>query len=318
MYEYSDDEGGGRSIIRYVIGAAAVVALIGGAWFVASGRSSGDDTSNSVIPNETTTGAPAPGSTDPAAAPDEPVPSSVSTSVASRPTEPTPEPTATSPATEPPAPETTARSTTSEPTTTTTERPRPRPRPQPEPVTYETLPDGSPAPVVAIFDVDQITLTGAVPDRAAKDRLQALALANAKPGQGNIVNFLTINPDVPPDVGSRVVELTSTRFPTASAEILPAHALELDRIVSIMNALPHITALVIGHSDQRGDELGNYELSAARAESVVDYLASQGVDPSRLSSRAVGEADLLTLNSDEAALALNRRTEVVFYGLLIE
>jgi hypothetical protein len=32
----------------------------------------------------------------------------------------------------------------------------------------------------------------------------------------------------------------------------------------------------------------------------------------------VGEADLLTLNNDDAALALNRRTEFVFYGLLID
>jgi outer membrane protein OmpA-like peptidoglycan-associated protein len=327
MYEYSDDDGGGRSLIRYVIGAAAVIALVGGAWFVASGRSSGDDTSNSVIPAETTAETAAPGSTEPAATSDEPA--SASTSGAPEVTEatPAPEPTATTPETDPPAPETTAQeiattnapeATTTAPSTTERPRPRPRPRPTPENVTYDTLPDGSPAPVVAIFDTDQITLTGAVPSRAAKDRLQALALANAKPGQGNIVNFLTINPDVPIDVGARVVELTSARFPTASAEIMPPHALELDRVVSIMNALPHITALVIGHSDQRGDEEGNYELSAARAESVVNYLASQGVDPARLASRAVGEADLLTLNSDEAALALNRRTEVVFYGLLIE
>ena len=56
-------------------------------------------------------------------------------------------------------------------------------------------------PVVAIFDVDQITLTGAVPDEAAKERLQALALANAKPGQGNVANFLTINPGRAPERG---------------------------------------------------------------------------------------------------------------------
>jgi outer membrane protein OmpA-like peptidoglycan-associated protein len=327
MYEYSDDEGGGRSLIRYVIGAAAVIALIGGAWFVASGRSNGGDTSNSVLPAETTAAAPASGSTAPA----QPVPPPASTAAAPPVTEQAatvpPTVAATVAATEPPAPSTTAQQTTTTsapPATTsaptTTERPRPRPRPnrQPEEVTYDTLPDGSPAPVVAIYDTDQITITGAVPDKAAKDRLQALALANAKPGQDKVVNFLTINPDVPRGVGARVVELTSTRFPTGSAEIMPAHAAELDRVVSIMDALPHIQALVIGHSDQRGSEETNYELSAARAESVVNYLAAKGVDPSRLSSRAVGEADLLTLNNDEAALALNRRTEFVFYGLLID
>ena len=51
---------------------------------------------------------------------------------------------------------------------------------------------------MALFDVESITLTGAVPDQAAKDRLQALAIANAKPGQAtNVANFVTINPAVP-------------------------------------------------------------------------------------------------------------------------
>jgi outer membrane protein OmpA-like peptidoglycan-associated protein len=184
---------------------------------------------------------------------------------------------------------------------------------------YPTLPDGSPAPVVAVFGEDQITLTGAVRDEAAKDRLQALAVANAKPGQAtNIANFVAIDPDVPAGVGVRVVELTSVRFPEGSAEILPAHAQELDRVVAIMNALPDVTALVIGHADQRGDAGRNYVLSAARAEAVVNYLAFSGVTPDRLASRAVGDTDLLTLNNDDAALALNRRTEFVFYGLLLE
>ncbi len=77
-----------------------------------------------------------------------------------------------------------------------------------------------------------------------------------------------------------------------------------------------MTALVIGHADQRGDEVANYVISEARADAVTTYLASQGVDPARLASRAVGEADLLTLNNDDAALALNRRTEFVLFGLL--
>jgi outer membrane protein OmpA-like peptidoglycan-associated protein len=42
-----------------------------------------------------------------------------------------------------------------------------------------------------------------------------------------------------------------------------------------------------------------------------------GIDASRLSSRAVGESDLLSLNDDETALELNRRTEFVIYGTLL-
>jgi outer membrane protein OmpA-like peptidoglycan-associated protein len=310
-YEY-DDEEGGRSFFRIGIGALVVIALIGGAWFVVSGRS-GDDNAAAVIPADSTESTSVESTVDSTLAPETTVTESSALVTPS---------TADVTTTTERATTTTGAATTTAAATTTTTAPRqttttaaPRPRPT---RTYDTLPDGTPVPVVAVFDVTQITLTGSVPDQAAKDRLQALALANAKPGQGNIANFLTINPAVPRSIGVRVVELTSARFPTGSVEIRPEHAAELDRVVSILGALPNVTALVIGHSDQRGDDRGNYVLSSERAEAVINYLAGKGVAPSRLASRAVGETDLLTLNNDAAALALNRRTEFVFYGLLID
>jgi OOP family OmpA-OmpF porin len=181
---------------------------------------------------------------------------------------------------------------------------------------YPTLPDGSPEPVLAVFDVDTITLAGAVPSAAAAERLKSLAIANSKT-PATIVDRLTIDPDVPVSVPVRVLELTSARFPEASAAITPEHALELDRVATVMEALPTVTVVVVGHSDQRGEERANYLLSEQRAQAVVSYLVGQGVDPSRLASRAVGEADLISLAEDEGALALNRRTEFVFSGLLV-
>jgi OOP family OmpA-OmpF porin len=188
---------------------------------------------------------------------------------------------------------------------------------QAAPVPYPTLPDGSPEPIVAIFDTSTITLSGAVPSQAAKDRLAALAIANSKTPAA-LLDLMTINAAVPINVGVRVLELTSTRFPEGSADILPDHALEFDRVADILNALPNVSVLVVGHSDQRGSEAANYELSEERAQAVVAYLVGKGIDASRLASRAVGESDLLSIDDDDAALALNRRTEFVFYGLLVE
>jgi outer membrane protein OmpA-like peptidoglycan-associated protein len=182
---------------------------------------------------------------------------------------------------------------------------------------HSTLPDGSAAPVVAIFDVDTITLAGAVPSQEARERLSALALANSKT-PASIIDLLTIDPAVPESVGVRVVELTSERFPEGSAEIRMAHAAELNRLADVMSALPNVSALVVGHADQIGSEDNNFALSEERARAVVSYLVDRGVEPSRLSSRAVGESDLLSVNSDEASLALNRRTEFILYGLLVE
>ncbi|MEM8747350.1 MAG: OmpA family protein, partial [Actinomycetota bacterium] len=68
---------------------------------------------------------------------------------------------------------------------------------------------------------------------------------------------------------------------------------------------------------QRGDPAANYVLSTDRAQSVVDYLVFKGVEPERLSARAVGENDLLSMAEDMDSLALNRRTEFIITGLLL-
>ena len=169
-----------------------------------------------------------------------------------------------------------------------------------------------------VFDTDTITITGQVPSQAAKDRLSALAIANSKFPEAELIDNMVINPAVPISVGARVIELNSARFPEGTAEIQPEHALELDRVANIMNALPAISVLVIGHADQRGDDTRNFAVSDERARAVVNYLLYLGIEPTRLASRAAGETDLLTIADDDTALALNRRTEFIFYGLLIE
>ena len=183
---------------------------------------------------------------------------------------------------------------------------------------YPASPDGTPLPLVVIFDVETITISGQIPSEAARDRLAALAKANSQFPDAEVVDNMVINPAVPLSVGVRVIELNSARFPEGTADILPAHALELDRVVAVMKALPNISVVVVGHADQRGDDIRNFAISDERARAVVNYLLYLGISPTRLSSRAAGESDLLTIADDDAALALNRRTEFIFYGLLIE
>lgn len=312
MYDEYDEGEGGSSLVRKFAMGIGVVAIIAAAFFAYRAVSGGDDQQSGVGGSSTLGGRAIASrdSVDETTVPDE----AAATTDAPATTEAVT--TTTSPATtstEAATTTTAAPSTTAAPTTTaaaptTTAA-----------ATYSTLPDGQPEWVVAIFDTNSITIRGEVPDQAAKDRLEVLARANAKPGQADeVVNEVTINPAVPRNVGVRVVELTSVRFPSGSAEITPEHAAELDRAVAIMEALPHISTLVIGHADQRGNEMANFAISDARARAVLTYMASRGIDPGRLQSRAVGENDLLTLDDSEAALALNRRTEFVFYGLLVE
>lgn len=322
MYdEYDDGEGGGASLGRKLALGIGVVAIAGAGFFAfraVTGDDGGDDQVSPAAAAASTSGPSGASQAD----------STISGAVTSdedgeiaggATTDSTVGVTASSRATTTTdAGRPAATTTTAAPATTTTAAPATTAPAVAVAPAYETQPDGTPKWVIATYYADRITLTGAVPSEEAKAKLEALAVANAKPGQAATVeNGLTINPAVPLSVGARIVELTSTRFPEGSVEVLPEHAAELDRVVRVMELLPHITALVIGHADQRGDELTNFRLSEERADAVTNYMVSRGIAPSRLSSRAVGESDLLDLGDSDAAFELNRRTEFVIFGLLL-
>ncbi|HZQ85889.1 MAG TPA: OmpA family protein [Acidimicrobiales bacterium] len=212
---------------------------------------------------------------------------------------PAPSPTAATGAPTTPAPSTAAPSTT----VTTVARPP------------AVLPDGSPLPVLVVFDGGTITLAGSVPTEAAATQLRLLAKANSKdPAQ--VIDRLVVDPRVPASVGVRVIEMNATRFAPGSSQVSADYAPELARVIALMRAMPWVTTLVIGHADQTGITGLNLELSQARANAVIDYLVSQGISPDRLAGQGVGDRQPLTTQKTSVALALNRRTEFVFYGLL--
>lgn len=68
--------------------------------------------------------------------------------------------------------------------------------------------------------------------------------------------------------------------------------------------------LINGHSDAKGSDDYNLELSQRRANSVVEYLVSRhDIDPARLKAIGFGESALKDLNDGEAAA--NRRVEII-------
>lgn len=216
------------------------------------------------------------------------------------------------------APPTTAPTTTAAPATTAAPPTTAALALAPAVASYPRLPDGSPEPIVAVFDGPTIKVTGWVPSQEKLELLTSLALANSTDPNAIVDANLQIDPAVPSSIGTRVIEMNSPRFNPGSADVTVEHGAQLDRVATVMAALPNVTVTVVGHADQVGDEAANYAVSEARAVSVVRYLVGKGIDPSRLSARAVGEQDLLSEDASEAALALNRRTEFIFYGLLAD
>ncbi len=90
----------------------------------------------------------------------------------------------------------------------------------------------------------------------------------------------------------------------------------LDKLVKLLKDNPSITIEVQSHCDSRGPAPYNMTLSKKRATSVVNYLASKGIDKSRLKSKGFGESQLVNGCTDgkectDAQHQENRRTEFI-------
>ena len=85
----------------------------------------------------------------------------------------------------------------------------------------------------------------------------------------------------------------------------------LDGVVARMEEFPNVRVSVHAHTDSRGAEETNMELSRRRALSVVRYLTAQGVNLGRFEARAYGERSPIADNSTVEGRQLNRRVEFV-------
>lgn len=122
-------------------------------------------------------------------------------------------------------------------------------------------------------------------------------------------------------VGDRFVFQSEVFFDTGQAVLLPEGQAELDKLAGALAELdrqiPADIAWVLrvdGHTDARPIKSpqfpSNWELSAARAISVVQYLISKGVPPQRLVAAGFGEFQPLDTDKTEEAYRRNRRIEL--------
>ncbi|WP_176592362.1 peptidoglycan-associated lipoprotein Pal [Sphingobium sp. EM0848] len=74
---------------------------------------------------------------------------------------------------------------------------------------------------------------------------------------------------------------------------------------------PNVRVTIEGHCDERGTRDYNIALGERRANAAKNYLASLGIDPSRITTVSYGKERPAALGSDEAAWAQNRRAVTV-------
>jgi chemotaxis protein MotB len=136
---------------------------------------------------------------------------------------------------------------------------------------------------------------------------------------GKLRTILGNRPDIRV-VGDRFVLQSEIFFDTSRADLKPEGRAELDKvagaIVELEKQIPPDLAWVLrvdGHTDVRpisgGQFKSNWDLSAARAIAVVQYLIDKGVEPDRLVAAAFGQYDPIDPGTTDDAYRRNRRIE---------
>jgi OmpA-OmpF porin, OOP family len=101
-----------------------------------------------------------------------------------------------------------------------------------------------------------------------------------------------------------------TNFEFNKSTLLPSAYTVLDQLAESMKSNPDTRWRVEGHTDAVGSDSYNMDLSRRRAESVVNYLVSKGVDRNRLEIVPLGESTPIASNDTPEGRAMNRRVEI--------
>ncbi len=105
------------------------------------------------------------------------------------------------------------------------------------------------------------------------------------------------------------ITLSNIYYDLNKATLRETSKIELNKLASMIKETPGIKIQINAHTDATGRADYNMKLSARRANSVVDYLVSKGVDRSRLIAKGYGETMLLIENAtSEDEHQANRRT----------
>jgi OmpA-OmpF porin, OOP family len=99
-------------------------------------------------------------------------------------------------------------------------------------------------------------------------------------------------------------------FNTGKADLLPAAYPVLDKLADAMKSNPNYKWSVEGYTDSKGKDASNIKLSERRAQSVVNYLVSKGVDKNVFTIKGFGKANPVADNKTAEGRGKNRRVEI--------
>lgn len=133
----------------------------------------------------------------------------------------------------------------------------------------------------------------------------------------NVSNVVEIKKDIKAISFKEMIEdkiaipMNNLFFNPMKSDLLPKSIPELKRISKIIKD-KNISVELSGHTDNQGSESMNLKLSEDRANSVKNFLISQGVSPLRIKAIGYGYSKPIASNDTDEGKALNRRVEILF------
>jgi outer membrane protein OmpA-like peptidoglycan-associated protein len=100
-------------------------------------------------------------------------------------------------------------------------------------------------------------------------------------------------------------------FPSGQSVLLPAAMSSLDNVVTALKSTPDRNITVEGHTDSVGARSYNMDLSLRRAQSVREYLVSQGLPSEIVKAQGLGPDRPIATNGTPDGRANNRRVEII-------
>lgn len=114
-------------------------------------------------------------------------------------------------------------------------------------------------------------------------------------------------------IGSTIA-LRNIFFDVGKATLRSESNAELDRLVKLLKDVPKLKIEISGHTDNTGSASLNEKLSQDRAEAVVRYLTTNGIQANRMTAKGYGSAQPIASNNTASGRQENRRTEFKITG----
>lgn len=147
--------------------------------------------------------------------------------------------------------------------------------------------------------------------QSAKDGYESGVFTIAATNGGKVKVASVLNP-IDVIVTEKEVVLKEINFEYNKSNITQEGAFELDKLVQVMKNNENIVIMAKAHTDNRGSDKYNMDLSDRRAKSTVQYVISKGIDKSRITGNGYGESEP-KIDCKEACTeeehAQNRRSE---------